>query len=206
MLAAAGPVKNLRPEAAGIYTRTMLLGRRTVTKVSLGAGMLAGLAGLAWLAEDRVALGPTDGAGFRPIHWPFPADAWPPGRGWRGNDLDVFVRLKFDVCSDCETGVVSDEALGRAIDIDRLDTRFTPAEAGSRVRITDMFGRARLYRHRMHNGATRYAEGLAVSYRCDLVVVIVDGDMADPAKRKMARRFLESNTVQVWLNKQLEGR
>ena len=54
-----------------------LVARRTVMKMYLGAGMVAGLAGLAYLAEERVALGPTDGKGFRPIHWPFPADAWP---------------------------------------------------------------------------------------------------------------------------------
>ena len=53
----------------------MALARRTIVKMSLGAGMVAGLAGLAWLAEERVALGPTDGKGFRPIRWPFPADA-----------------------------------------------------------------------------------------------------------------------------------
>ena len=45
-----------------------------------------------------------------------------------------------------------------------------------------------------------------VAYKCDLLVAIVDGNMADPDKRKMAHRFLESNTVQVWVNKQLEGR
>ena len=55
-----------------------LVARRTVTKMYLGTGMVAGLAGLAWLAEERVALGPTDGKGFRPIHWPFTTDAWPP--------------------------------------------------------------------------------------------------------------------------------
>jgi hypothetical protein len=184
----------------------MPLGRRTMVKLSLGAVMLAGLAGLAMLAEQRVALGPTDGAGFHPIPWPFPADAWPAGRGWTGHDLDIYVRLKFDVCSDCETGVVSDEAVDRVVDIDRLDSRFVPAEAGRRVRITDMFGRSRLYRHKMHNGSTRYAEGFVVSYKCDLVVAIVDGNMADEAKRRLARRFLESNTVQVWVNKQFEGR
>ena len=38
------------------------------------------------------------------------------------------------------------------------------------------------------------------------VVAIVDGNMADERTRKMAHRFLESNTVQVWVNQQLEGR
>ena len=55
----------------------MPLGRHTMVKLSLGAVMVAGLAGLAMLAEQRVALGPTDGAGFHPIPWPFPVDAWP---------------------------------------------------------------------------------------------------------------------------------
>ena len=35
---------------------------------------------------------------------------------------------------------------------------------------------------------------------------IIDGDARDPAKRKIAHEFLESNTAQVWINKQLEGR
>ena len=38
-----------------------LVARRTVMKMYLGAGTVAGLAGLAYLAEERVALGPTDG-------------------------------------------------------------------------------------------------------------------------------------------------
>ena len=182
------------------------LRRRTVIELWMGAGMVAGLAGLAYIADRRVALGPTDGAGFRPFPWPFPADAWPAGSAWTGNDLDVYVRLKFDVCSDCETGVVSDEAVDRVVDIDLLDPRFVPARPGSRIRITDLFGRARLYRHKMHNGARRLAEGIVVSYKCDLLVAVIDGNMADERKRRMAHRFLESNTVQVWVNKQLAGR
>ena len=184
----------------------MALSRRTVIELWLGAASVAALGGLAFIAERRIELGPTDGAGFHRIHWPFPADAWPPGRAWTGNDLDVYVRLKFGICSDCETGVTSDEALDRAVDIDLLDPRFVPTQAGSRIRITDLFGRARLYRHKMHNGATRLAEGIVVSHKCDLVIAIVDGNMADERKRKMAHRFLESNTVQVWVNQQLEGR
>lgn len=183
----------------------MALSRRTVVELWLGAAGVSALGGLAYLAERRVELGPTDGAGFHPIHWSLPADTWPAGRAWTGNDIDVHVQLKSGLCSNCETGVVTDEALDRALDIDRLDPRFVPAQPGRRVRITDLFGRARLYRHKMHNGATRFAEGIAVSHECDLVVAIVDGNMADERTRKMAYRFLESNTVQVWVNKQLEG-
>lgn len=180
------------------------LGRRTIVQTSLAAGLVAGLGGLALLAEKRVALGPTDAAGFRPIPWPFATDTWPDGRAWSGNDFDVYVRAKPDLCGDCEAGVTSDEAVDQVVDIDRLDPRFAPAGPGRRVRITDLFGRARLYRHRMRNGAPRLAEGIVVNHRCDLVVAVVDGNMADEAKRKMAYRFLESNTVQVWLNRQLE--
>ncbi len=179
------------------------LSRRTVIQMSMGAGLLAGLGGLAVLAERRVALGPTDGAGFRPFHWPFPPDPWPPGHAWTGNDLDVYVRLKPGLCSDCETGIATDEAVDRIVDIDRLDPRFRAAGPGNRIRLTDMTGRARLYRHRLHNGRTRLAEGIAVTYQCDAVVALIDGNMADDAKRKLAHRFLESNTVQVWLNRQL---
>ena len=69
-----------------------------------------------------------------------------------------------------------------------------------------MFGRARLYHHKMHSRASRFAEGIVVAYKCDLLVAVVDGNMADDATRRMAYRFLESNTVQVWVNKQLENR
>ena len=182
------------------------LGRRTVIQLWIGAGLVAGLGGLAWIADRRVSLGPTDGAGFHPIPWPFPADTWPAGRAWTGHDLDVYVRLKLDVCSDCETGVVDDAAVDRAVDIDRLDPRFTAAQPGHPIRITDLLGRARLYGHRMHNGAPRRAEGIVVAYKCDLLVAIVDGNMADERKRRTAHRFLESNTVQVWVNAQLDGR
>jgi hypothetical protein len=182
----------------------MALSRRTIIELCLGAAGVAGLAGLGYLAERRIELGPTDGAGFHPFHWPFPDDGWPPGRAWTGNDLDVYVRLKSGLCGDCETGVVTDEAVDRAVDIDLLDPRFVPVGAGRRVRVTDLFGRARLYRHKMHYGALRYAEGIVVSQQCNLVVAIVDGNMADERTRKTAYRFLESNTVQVWVNKHLD--
>lgn len=184
----------------------MALSRRTLIHAALAAAGVAALAGLAAFAEHRTALGPTDGAGFRPIPWPFEADVWPSGRAWRGNDLDVYVRVKPGMCGDCETGVVSDEALDRAVEVDRLDPRFAPAGDGRRVRVTDLYGRARLYSHRMRYRSLRHAEGIAVAYKCDLVVALIDGDMADQARRRMAYRFLESNTVQVWVNRQFEER
>jgi hypothetical protein len=182
--------------------------RRTVIQAALAASLVVGLGVLAEIARKRVALGPTDGAGWRPIEWPFPRDGWPPGRAWRNRDgIEVYVRPKLGFCANCDTGVVTDEEVDRVTDIDLLDERFVPVQDGSRIRITDLLGRARLYRFQTRLGSEEVAEGIAVAYKCDLVVAIVAGDdVSDEAVRKRAHKFLESNTVQVWVNQQLEGR
>ena len=106
-----------------------------------------------------------------------------------------------------ETGVVEDSEVDRVTDIDLLDENFTPVADGTKVRITDLAGRARLYRLKGKDGKPVLAEGIAVSLNCDLVVAIVVGNrLDDPAVRKQAHEFIESNTVQVWVNKILEGR
>jgi hypothetical protein len=182
--------------------------RRTVIQASLAAGLLVGLGVLAEIARKRVALGPTDGAGWRPIEWPFGRDGWPPGRAWRHRDgIDVYVRPKLGFCGNCDTGVVTDEEVDRVTDIDLLDERFVPLREGDRIRITDLIGRSRLYRLKTRLGSEEVAEGIAVAYKCDLVVAIVAGDdVVDEAVRRKAHRFLESNAVQVWVNRLLEGR
>ena len=182
--------------------------RRTVIQALLAATLVAGLGVLAEIARKRVALGPTDGAGWRPIEWPFPRDGWPPGRAWRNRDgIEVYVRPKLGFCGNCDTGVVTDDEVDRVTDIDLLDERFAPVQEGRRIRITDLFGRARLYKFKTRLGNEEVAEGIAVAYKCDLIVALVAGDdVVDEAVRKRAHRFLESNTVQVWVNRQLEGR
>ena len=52
----------------------------------------------------------------------------------------------------------------------------------------------------------RLAQGIAVSHNCDLIVAVVVGKVDDDAVAKAARRFLETNTVQAWLNATLEGK
>lgn len=180
--------------------------RRTLIYAAVVAAQVGALAYAARWAEDRAALGHTDPLGWRPFPWPFPPEPWPAGRAWTGDDHDVYVQLKPGLCADCQTEVLSDEAVDRAVDIRRLDPRFEPVGPGSRIRITDLFGRARTYSHKRRNGSLRYAEGVAFTYKCDLIVAIVDGNVSDPQKRKVGRDFLESNTPQVWLLKQLEGR
>ena len=60
--------------------------------------------------------------------------------------------------------------------------------------------------HMRIGGRERLAQGIAVSYNCDLIVAVVVGKVADDAVAKAAHRFLETNTVQVWINALLEGK
>jgi hypothetical protein len=94
----------------------------------------------------------------------------------------------------------------RVTDVDLLDERFAPAREGSAIRVGPLPGRARLYRYTPGSGALRHAEGIAVSQKCDLVVAVIVGNLADERERASAHRFLESATVQAWLSGQLEGR
>jgi hypothetical protein len=178
-----------------------MLNRRTVVQASLAAGLVAGLAGVAEFAKWR-----RDNTGWHAISWPFPRDGWPTGKAWRGEGIEVYIRPKLGFCSNCDTGVVTDEEVDRVTDVDLLDEHFVPVHEGSRIHITDLVGRARLYRLKAKAGISRLAEGIAVAYKCDLVVAVVVGDLADEPTRRSAHAFLETNTVQVWLNQQLEGR
>jgi hypothetical protein len=177
-----------------------MLSRRTLAKIGLGAALCGGLVVLAEVSLEQWSLGSTDREGWQPMHWPMRDDAWPKGRAWHRRGTEVYVRVKSGYCGDCETGIISDEALDRAVDL--LDERYTPRDAGGRIRVTDLFGRSRTYRRDSWLGE-RLAQGIAVTHKCDLVVAIVVGGLDDADTRKAAHRFIESNTVQIWLNKQL---
>lgn len=184
----------------------MILKRRTIIQASLAGGLVAGLAGFseighwyrAWMAEF--------GPGWKSIPWPFPRDAWRDGKSWRNRDLEleVHIRLKPGSSGNCDTGVVEDSEVERVTDIGLLDPQSAPVQAGTRVRITDLFGRARLYRVKTRDGE-RLTEAIAVSHECNLVVALVVGPVDDARTRKAAHDFLETNTVQIWVNEQLEG-
>jgi hypothetical protein len=183
-----------------------MISRRTIVQTSLAGGIVATLAGLAAFANWFPKPDPDERAtGWRRIAWPFPRDAFPPGRAWAREGTEVYVRPKLGFCSNCETGVVDDSEVDRVSDIDLLDERFEPVRPGRRIQITDLVGRARLYRIR-RGGRERLAQGIAVSNRCDLVVAIVVGQVDDDAIARQAHRFIETNTVQVWLNALLEGK
>jgi hypothetical protein len=183
-----------------------MLSRRTIVQTSLAGGMVAALAGFAlvanyWPKPDR----DEQATGWRRIAWPFPRDAFPPGRAWRRDDTEVYVRPKLGFCGNCETGVVEDSEVDRVSDVDLFDDKFVPVATGKRIQITDLFGRARLYRIRK-DGRERLVQGIAVAHDCDLVVAVVVGKVDDEAVAKAAHRFLETNTVQVWINALLEGK
>ena len=182
-----------------------MLARRTLIQASAAGVIVAGLAGFStfarWYKEWLDEYGP----GWKPMAWPFGRDAFPGGRAWRNGDVEVYVRPKLGFCGNCETGVVEDSEVDRVSDVDLLDERFQPVREGKRVQITDLFGRARLYRIRK-DGRERLVQGIAVSYNCDLIVALVVGNVADDAVARSAQRFLETNTVQVWLNAVLEGK
>ena len=142
-----------------------MLSRRTILQTSLAGGMVAGLAGLAAFANfypkpDR----DEEITGWRRIAWPFPRDAFPPGRAWKRDDTEVYVRPKLGFCGNCDTGVVEDSEVDRVTDIDLLDEHFVPVREGKRVQITDLSGRARLYRIKK-DGRERFAQGIAVLQR-----------------------------------------
>src|SRR5258708_15153638 len=117
-----------------------MLNRRTVIQASLTGGLVAVLAGLAAVGHERVKLGPTDGAGWHPVAWPFPRDGWPPGRGWRRDTTDVYVRPKLGFCGNCETGVVTDDEVDPLTHNELLDERVQPVQAGSPTRIPHLGG------------------------------------------------------------------
>jgi hypothetical protein len=119
--------------------------------------------------------------------------------------MELYVRPKLGLCGNCDTGVVEDSEVDRVTDIDLIDPLFAPVETGSRIQVTDLVGRMRLYHLRSRKDG-KLAEAIAVSYNCDLVVAVVVGDVGNPANRQTARHFLEADAVQVWLNEQLGSR
>jgi len=184
----------------------MMLSRRTIVQTSLAGGMVAGLAGLASFASwDPLPDREEQATGWRRTAWPFPRDAFPAGRAWRRDDTEVYVRPKLGFCGNCDTGVVEDSEVDGKSDIDLFDEKFTPVREGTRIQITDLSGRARLYRIRK-DGREQLAQGIAVSYKCDLIVAVVVGKVDDDRVAKAAHRLLETNTVQVWLNAAMDGK
>jgi hypothetical protein len=182
-----------------------MLSRRTLVLACFAAALVTLAAGISAYVRWDVAHLQKEYDGWHQIAWPFPRDGWGEGQAWRGHGLELYVRPKLGFCSNCETGVVEDSEVDRVTDIDLVDPLFVPFEPGRRIQIADLVGRMRLYTLSTRKDH-HLAEAIAVSYRCDLVVALVLGNVADERLRKTAHRFLEADPVQFWVNGQLGER
>jgi len=179
-----------------------MLSRRTLLYACFAAVFVVATAAFSAYVRWDVTHRPQEYDGWRRIAWPFPRDGWNEGQAWRGHGLELYVRPKLGFCGNCDTGVVEDAELDRVTDIALVDPLFEPLGPGQRIQITDLVGRSRLYKLRSR-GPSQLAEAIAVSYHCDLIVAVVVGNVADEQLRRMARRLLEADPVQDWINPQL---
>lgn len=179
--------------------------RRTLALAAFSVPLLVGLGAASALMRWDRATTPKEYDGWHRIAWPFPRDGWNEGQAWKGHGMELYVRPKLGLCNNCDTGVVEDAEVDRVTDIDLVDPLFSPVGEGSHIQVVDMAGRMRLYDLRSRKAPTS-AIALAISHRCDLIVAIAVGDLADAEKRRIARRFLASNVVQDWLYGQIGTR
>jgi hypothetical protein len=148
-------------------------------------------------------------AGWQEIAWPFPRDGWPAGRAFRcdaalcGDEVQLYVRPKIGFCN-CDSGVADDDEVDRVADVDLIDPRFAADGPGRVVQFANMSGRMRSYRLRMPDGSPRAALGIAVSRRCDLVVVAARG-ASDSRLQHAALDFLGKDDMRQWMTAALDG-
>jgi hypothetical protein len=150
-------------------------------------------------------------AGWREIAWPFPRDGWPAGRAFRcdtalcGEAIELYVRPKIGFCN-CDSGVADDDEVDRVADLDLISERFAALEPGRVVRVADMSGRIRNYHLQMQDGSRHAAVGIALSRRCDLLVVAAQGKAAGSGLQRIALDFLAKEDVTRWMTAALDGR
>jgi hypothetical protein len=174
---------------------------------ALAFGALSGVAAYHKVSAQE---GRVSDAHWQEIAWPYPRDAWPAGRAFRcdpkscGGAVEVYVRPKIGFCN-CDTGVADDDEVDRVADLDLISERFAPREAGRVVRLADLSGRARNYDLEMSDGSKHGAIGIALSYRCDLLVAVAQGEGAAPDLQRVALAFLASDEMHRWMMASLGG-
>jgi hypothetical protein len=167
---------------------------------------LCTLSGVAAYVGARPAV-----AGWQEIAWPFPRDGWPAGRAFRcgtalcGGEVELYVRPKIGFCN-CDSGVADDDEVDRVADLDLISERFVALEPGQVVQVADMSGRIRNYGLRMQDGSEHTAVGIAVSRRCDLLVVAAQGKGSESGLQRIALDFLAREDVTRWMTAALNGR
>jgi hypothetical protein len=179
-----------------------------VRKILLTAFAIAicTLSGVAAYVGARPAV-----AGWREIAWPFPRDGWPAGRAFRcdtarcGEAIELYVRPKIGFCN-CDSGVADDDEVDRVADVDLLSEKFVAPEPGRVVQVADMSGRIRNYNLLMQDGSQHTAVGIALSRRCDLLVVAAQGKAPGSGLQHIALDFLAKEDVTRWMTAALDGR
>jgi hypothetical protein len=180
-----------------------------VAVLTLSALSGVGAYQLVWPALDR---GNAQWQGqWQEIAWPYPRDAWPPGRAFRctscgegGEAVELYVRPKIGFCN-CDTGVADDDEVDRVADLDLISARFVPTAEGKFVSLTDLAGRARSYQLKMPDGSDHAAVGIALSHRCDLLVAVVQGRANAADLKRAALDYLASSKIHHWMLASLGG-
>jgi hypothetical protein len=150
-------------------------------------------------------------AGWREIAWPFPRDGWPAGRAFHcdmascGEEVELYLRPKIGFCN-CDSGVADDDEVDRVADLDLISERFVAPEPGRVVQVADMSGRIRNYHLLMRDGSQHAAIGIALSRRCDLLVVAAQGKAPASGLQHIALDFLAKEDVTRWMTAALDGR
>jgi hypothetical protein len=148
---------------------------------------------------------------WREIAWPFPRDAWDPGRAFKcvsalwGGDIGVYIRPKLGFCN-CATGVSDDEEVDRVSDLDLITPDFAPSGAGNVIETAGLRGRARHYDLRLSDGSSRTGLGMALSRNCDVVVAIAQSRSSRAIEQRAVIDLLASNPVRAWIEGRLDGR
>jgi hypothetical protein len=164
------------------------------------------LSGVAAWVSARPAV-----AGWQEIAWPFPRDGWPAGRAFRcdtalcGDAIELYMRPKIGFCN-CDSGVADDDEVDRVADVDLLSERFVALEPGRVVQLADMSGRIRNYGLQMQDGSAHTAVGIALSRRCDLLVVAAQGKAPGSGLQHIALDFLAKENMTRWMTAALDGR
>jgi hypothetical protein len=175
-------------------------------RMAVIAAVVLGLVSSAGIAAYVAT--PARGEGWQDIAWPFPRDGWPSGHAWRcaaascGAEMELYVRPKIGFCN-CDSGVADDDEVDRVADLDLISPKFRPLRKGEVVRIADMAGRARPYD--LADGTQRYAVGMAVSRKCDLMVAVVQGRAGAPELQHEALRHLASQHAHGWMKLAMTG-
>lgn len=150
-------------------------------------------------------------SGWNEISWPFPRDAWEPGRAFIckseqcDGEVTLYVRPKIGFCN-CTTGVSDDDEVDRVTDLDLIDPQFKPLGEGKPIEAAGMQGRARHYTGRLRGGSVRAFIGIALSRKCDVVAAIAQGRPSGRIDEQIALNLLSSSPVRTWIEAGLEGR